>query len=134
LIEIEYNINNKLNIFLKRVFDLMLSSLMLITVYPVLILIRNISGTNLSRHFSKLLILPKVFAGEYSFVGYPVWLETYGQHYLGKKGLTGLIQLNYNDKISSEEMENLNLYYAKNQSPVLDIEILLKTFISAFKK
>jgi lipopolysaccharide/colanic/teichoic acid biosynthesis glycosyltransferase len=134
LIEIEYNINNKLNIFLKRAFDIILSSVMLITVYPVLLLLKNIFGVKLSKHLSKLLLLPHVFKGEYSFVGYPVWLETSGQHYIGKKGLTGLIQLNYNERISAEEMENLNLYYAKNQSPILDIEILLKTFISAFKK
>jgi len=134
LIEIEYNINNKLNIFLKRVFDIFLSAVLLITVYPVLILLRKILSVRLSKHWSKLLLLPKVFKGEYTFVGYPVWLETFGQNYIGKKGLTGLIQLNYNEKISTEEMENLNIYYAKNQSPILDIEILLKTFISAFKK
>jgi lipopolysaccharide/colanic/teichoic acid biosynthesis glycosyltransferase len=87
----------------------------------------------LSRHFSKLLLLPVVFAGNYSLVGYPVWFETQKQ-YIGKKGLTGLIQLNFNEKISEEEIENLNLYYAKNQSLMLDVEILLKSFISFFKK
>lgn len=133
LVEIEYNINNKLNIFLKRIFDIILSSLLLITVYPFLIIYVRVFKKDLSRHLSKLLLLPVVFNGRYSFVGYPVWFETQKQ-YIGKKGLTGLIQLNFNDHISEEEIENLNLYYAKNQSLVLDVEILLKSFISFFKK
>lgn len=133
LIEIEYNINNKINIFFKRAFDLVLSFVLLISIYPVLILFYKIFHFKLSRHFSKLLLLPKVFKGDYSFVGYPVWFES-DFHNIGKKGLAGLIQLNYNEKITDEEMENLNLYYAKNQSLVLDIEILLKSFISSFKK
>lgn len=134
LIEIEYNINNKLNIFLKRIFDILLSSLLLVTVYPVLILLKKVFKVKLSKHFSKLLLLPKVFTGEYSFVGYPVWMNDHNIHYIGKKGLTGLIQLNYYDGISEEEMENFNLFYAKNQTLILDIEILLKTFFSFFKK
>ena len=133
LIEIEYNINNKLNIFLKRVFDIILSSVMLITVYPALLIYVRVFKKNLSKHFSKLLLLPQVFKGEYSFVGYPVWLD-WDKPYAGKKGLTGLVQLNYNERISEEGIENLNLYYAKNQSTMLDIEILLKSFFSFFKK
>jgi lipopolysaccharide/colanic/teichoic acid biosynthesis glycosyltransferase len=33
-----------------------------------------------------------------------------------------------------EEMGNYNVYYAKNQSLSLDVEILLKTLFSFFKK
>ncbi|MDZ4712389.1 MAG: sugar transferase, partial [bacterium] len=115
-------------------FDFLLSALLLITVYPLLILLSKVFKVKLSKHFSKLLLLPEVFKGEYSFVGYPVWHDTGGSNFTGKKGLTGLIQLNYNENISEEEMQNLNLYYAKNQSLSLDTEILLKTFISSFKK
>jgi len=132
LVEIEYNINNKLNIFLKRAFDLVLSFLLLISVYPVLILFVKVFNKKLSKHFSKLLLLPEVFKGKLSFVGYPVWFEAQ-KIQSGKKGLTGLIQLNMNDRISDEEIDNLNLYYAKNQSLVLDVEILLKSFFSFFK-
>ncbi|HMQ68739.1 MAG TPA: glycosyltransferase [Ignavibacteria bacterium] len=133
LVEIEYNINNKLNIFLKRIFDIFFSLFLLITVYPFLFLYTKISGKSLSKHFSKLLLLPKVLKGEYSFVGYPVWIEQ-EQQFIGKKGLTGLIQLNFNENISAGEIENLHLYYAKNQSVMLDLEILLKSFFSFFKK
>ncbi len=133
LVEIEYNINNKLNIFLKRIFDIILSLILLITVYPFLVLYKKGFNKKMSKHFSKLLLLPKVFKGKYSFVGYPVWFET-DKHYIGKKGLTGLIQLNYKENISEAEIENMNLYYAKNQTLTLDMEILLKSFFSFFKK
>lgn len=134
LVEIEYNINNKLNIFLKRIFDLILSSLLLITVYPVLLLLKKVFKVTLSKHLSKLLLVPKVFTGGLSFVGYPVWLAAGNKFYIGRKGLTGLIQLNYYDGITSDEIENFNLFYAKNQSLVFDFEILLKTVFSFFKR
>ena len=47
--------------------------------------------------------------------------------YLGKAGLTGLAQLHYRDDLHPEEIERYNVYYAKNQSLMLDMEILLKT-------
>jgi len=134
LIEIEYNINNKLNIFLKRSFDIIFSVILLISVYPVLIILMKLFRYKPSKHFSKLLLLPDVFYGNTSFVGYPVWLDNNEKQYIGKKGLTGLVQLNYYKGVSSDEILNMNLFYAKNQSLILDIEILLKTFILTFKK
>lgn len=134
LIEIEYNINNKLNIFLKRSFDIIFSVILLISVYPVLIILMNLFSFKPSKHLSKLLLLPDVFYGNISFVGYPVWLDNNKKHYIGKKGLTGLVQLNYYKGVTSDEILNMNLFYAKNQSLILDIEILLKTFILTFKK
>ena len=134
LIEIEYNINNKLNIFLKRLFDVVLSFIMLVSVYPVMLFMKNILKTDFSRKFSKLFLLPEVFKGNYSFVGYPTWIISENKNYTGKRGLTGFIQLNNYPGMSEEEMENFNLFYAKNQSLLLDTEILLKTFFSIFKK
>ena len=63
-------------------------------------------------------------------VGIPEWYEMQGREFLGKRGLTGLIQLNFYDNMSNEEMANYNVFYAKNQSLMLDIEILLKTFFA----
>ncbi|MCB0722824.1 MAG: glycosyltransferase [Ignavibacteriae bacterium] len=134
LIEIEYNINNKLNIFLKRVFDIVLSFIMLLTVYPFIFIYSNIFKGKLGRHISKLKDLPKVFIGKMSFVGIPEWFKIDGKEYLGKRGLTGLIQINFYDGMSDDEMANYNVFYAKNQSLMLDVEILLKTFFSFLKK
>jgi GT2 family glycosyltransferase len=133
LIEIEYNINNKLNIFLKRLFDIIVSVILLVTVYPVLLILKYILKIKLSKYVSKLLLLPQVFTGKYTFVGNPIWMDYHTKDYVGKKGLTGLVQLNYYDNISGEELMNYNLFYAKNQSISLDVEILLKTFFSFFK-
>lgn len=134
LVEIEYNIKNKMNIFLKRVFDFMLSLVLIITVYPFIVLYYKLKKGNISRHTSKLLLLPGVLKGKYSFVGIPVWFETTGKEYLGKRGLTGIIQLNHFEGINSEEMMNYNIFYAKNQNLKMDIEILLKTLFFTIRK
>jgi O-antigen biosynthesis protein len=134
LVEIEYNIKNKMNIFLKRVFDLVLSFLSIITVYPFVVLFYKIKKDNISKSTSKLLLLPKVFSGKYSFVGIPIWYETKGKEYLGKMGLTGIIQLNHFEGINDEEMMNHNIFYAKNQNLLMDIEILLKTMFFTLRK
>ena len=84
--------------------------------------------------FFPLFLITKVFTGEYLFVCNPIWINYDTKDYIGKKGLTGLVQLNYYENISGEELMNYNLFYAKNQSLALDIEILLKTFFSIFKK
>lgn len=134
LIEIEYNINNKLNIFLKRIFDIALSIILLVTVYPVMLLMKTILKVDFSPKIRKLFMLPGILKGKYSFVGYPVWMESENKSFTGKKGLTGLIQLYNYPGINEEEIENFNLFYAKNQTLTLDIEILLKSFFSLFKK
>jgi lipopolysaccharide/colanic/teichoic acid biosynthesis glycosyltransferase len=48
--------------------------------------------------------------------------------------LTGLVQINQREGLSQDEIERYMLYYAKNQSLVLDLEILLKSIIMLFKK
>ncbi len=133
LIEIEYNINNKMNIFFKRILDILISLLLIPTVYPAVMIYSKLSGKKLSRPLSKLVLLPDVLSGKYSLVGYPVWLDQGSNLFIGKKGLTGLIQLNYYESMPEEEMQNLNFFYAKNQTFALDMEILLKTFFLMFK-
>lgn len=136
LIEIEYNINNKLNIFLKRGFDLILSAILLLLVYPFIFMYSKtaVKKEYKNKSVPKLLLLPEVFTGKYSFVGIPVWYDTGDIDYLGKKGLTGLIQLYNYEGMTEEETDNFILFYAKNQSLISDIEILLKTVFSLIRK
>lgn len=134
LVEIEYNIKNKMNIFLKRLFDIIVSFLMIITIYPFIVLYYKAKKGNISKHTSKLLMLPGVLTGKYSLVGIPVWYEAKGKEYLGKKGLTGIIQLNHFEGINDEEMMNYNIFYAKNQNLKMDLEILLKTIFFTMRK
>lgn len=134
LMQIEYNINKKINIFVKRLFDFTAGMACLFTVYPVALILSAIVKFNEEngKFVKKLKLIPKVITGKLSFVGRATWdTSSYGKEYLGKNGLTGLVQINYYKKLSSDEVEYFNYYYAKNQSLTIDLEIILKT-ISLF--
>lgn len=131
LVPITYNIEKPLNRALKRIFDLVVSAILLLSVYPFVYL-KHTRGSSRSHC---ILSLPSVIAGRFSLVGppnrYASIAKSDGQAgpsiYLGKPGLTGLVQLQSGRELSAEEIEQYNLYYARNQSILLDIEILLKT-------
>jgi lipopolysaccharide/colanic/teichoic acid biosynthesis glycosyltransferase len=133
LVQITYNIEKSTNRTLKRLFDICISGALLISMYPFLYLKKVLTGRSRSRF---ILRVPSVLGGSLSLVGPP---ETQrgamkgsnleGGLFLGKPGLTGLIQLQGNRVLEEQEKERYNLYYAKNQSLVLDVEILLKTML-----
>jgi GT2 family glycosyltransferase/lipopolysaccharide/colanic/teichoic acid biosynthesis glycosyltransferase len=143
LVQISYNIEKSTNRSLKRLFDIAVSLLLLISIYPFIYFKRIVSGASRSQF---ILRLPAVLSGKRSLVGPPETFQQVveataqgfsGPHgqggtlYLGKPGLTGLIQLQRNRTLSEQEREQYNLYYAKNQSLALDVEILLKTMLQA---
>jgi O-antigen biosynthesis protein len=138
LIQIEYNINKKINIFAKRVTDIVIGLLSLLTLYPLSLLVTTVFRLDerSSKFLNKVRLIPSVITGEYSMVGRATWdTSSYGKQFLGKKGLTGLVQINFYKNLSADEVEYFNYYYAKNQSLTLDIEILLKTVsLFLFKK
>jgi GT2 family glycosyltransferase len=157
LVPITYNIEKPLNRALKRLFDVVVATLLLLSVYPFVYL-KHTLGSSRSRF---ILSLPSVLIGRFSLVGPPnepgspeqtggpvpfsgqspltehasltrqaSFTRQAGRSiYLGKPGLTGLVQLQSGREITAEEAEQLNLYYARNQSILLDIEILLKTLL-----
>jgi lipopolysaccharide/colanic/teichoic acid biosynthesis glycosyltransferase len=134
LMHIEYNINKKINILVKRIFDLTFALLLLVLVYPFVYMYLTIFKTNTQHHkfLKKILLIPDVLLGSISFVGRATWdVTSAGKQYLGKNGLTGLVQINYYKNLSRDEIDYYNFYYAKNQSLALDLEIILKT-ISLF--
>ena len=131
LVQITYDIDKPLNRFSKRTFDIFISGLLLCTAYPILYLIPKMFG---SRKESFLAKLPLIFSGRWSFVGIPTADEQERRTvnnalFLGKPGLTGLVQLQNNRSLSEQEIEQYHLYYARNQSVLLDIEILIKTWL-----
>jgi GT2 family glycosyltransferase/lipopolysaccharide/colanic/teichoic acid biosynthesis glycosyltransferase len=134
LVQISYNIEKPGNRFWKRLFDITVASLLLISVYPFVYFRRLARGLTSSRF---IVELPSVLKGERSLVGPPPEALTAARRngstgtllYLGKPGLTGLIQLQAHRPLTLQEQEQYNLYYAKNQSVALDIEILLKTLL-----
>ncbi len=132
LVDIEYNIDRTTNRVVKRVFDVAVSGIVLCTLYPFAALERRL-GNRMSSFEEHILLFPEVLGGRMSLVGPP---EETGATapYLGKPGVTGLVQLKMRDGIGDEERESYNLYYAKNQSFTLDLEILLKSFLLLVKR
>ncbi|MGB2868995.1 MAG: glycosyltransferase [Bacteroidota bacterium] len=134
LVQISYNLERSLNRIAKRVFDVVISGLLLCTVYPILYIHHVVVHRPLS---GPVFQLPRVFSGELSLVGPPESsynLPTKDTHsgqalFLGKRGLTGLVQLQGGRTVTRDEIEQYNLYYARNQSFMLDFEILLKTWM-----
>jgi ribosomal protein L11 len=135
LVQITYNIEKSTNRTLKRLFDVVTSIVLLISIYPFIYFKKSVAGGSRSEF---ILGLPSVLSGKRSIVGPPDLQRVAEQGttgvvaatlYLGKPGLTGLIQLQGDRMLSNEEWEQYNLYYAKNQSLALDLEILLKTLL-----
>jgi hypothetical protein len=128
LVEISYNIDQPLHRFAKRLFDLSASCLLLIFVYPILWLKERIRPTSGSTFVADL---PAVIRGSMSLVG-PSKAHQGSPHpnlHMGKPGLTGMVQLQGDRMLSRDEVDRLNLYYARNQSLILDLEILAKTWL-----
>ncbi|MBI4535841.1 MAG: glycosyltransferase [Ignavibacteriae bacterium] len=149
LIEIEYNINKAVNRFAKRLFDTSCGLLLIVFVYPW---VRLLSVVRKNHHLgsvaSRVLLIPQVILGRLSIVGRPLSdpdeqlpasaipsspIQDEGS-YLGPKGLTGLVQINIREDLEKDEIERYKLYYAKNQSLILDLEIILKSILLLFRR
>lgn len=145
LVDIEYNLHKMGNYVLKRVFDIFCAVILLLTTYPIVWIRKHVaSPAQLGIVGSRLLLLPQVFSGTISVVGRPL-SDPDGStrrnggvaernSYLGPKGLTGLVQINAREDLDAEEIERYKLYYAKNHSIGLDVEIILKSLLMLLKK
>ncbi len=119
LIDIQFNVSKLSMRFIKRTFDLVLALVALFFIYPFIYLTKKQTSD-----FKKFILgVPSVIRNKVSFVGPP---ENAGKEkmFLGKRGLTGFW---FTEGGSEEEQEKLNIFYAKNQSIWLDLEILGKT-------
>lgn len=145
LVEIEYNLRKPVNRILKRSFDIIGAMLLLLTVFPFVQLQRALTSSKPDGAIVKrILLLPHVFTGKLSFVGRPLsdgngdieWGSRQGSAHahLGPRGLTGLVQINRRDDLNAGEVEKYKLYYAKNHSIGLDLEIMMKSLLLLLKK
>jgi lipopolysaccharide/colanic/teichoic acid biosynthesis glycosyltransferase len=147
LVEIEYNIHKAANRAVKRAFDLVLAAFLLLVLYlPVRFILLFMGRRRYGTLVDKILLLPGVFAGRVSFVGLPldeagVPALSSGRHlpgvaaaFLGPGGLTGLVQINEREDLQDDERERYTMYYAKNQSLVLDLEIMSKSLLNYIRK
>ena len=83
--------------------------------------------------------MPKVLRGSMSLIGRPLSSaasrasSTHNGIYLGKPGITGIVQIHSDRSMTDEEREQYELYYAKNQSLMLDFEIVVKAVVNSIR-
>ncbi len=128
-VDIDYNIGRLGNRAVKRTVDAFLVLLLLICVAPFVYFLRLLIKGCLPSAAAFVADAPKILAGTQSIVGREqssIEAPAGGGMYVGKPGTTGIVQIQPNQQLSSEEKERYELYYAKNQSLLLDIEIMMK--------
>ncbi|MFA6540353.1 MAG: glycosyltransferase [Bacteroidota bacterium] len=127
-IDIEYNIAKTTNRVVKRLFDLVAGLILLISVSPFVYFFRIFISKPPGKTANVFLQMPRVVAGSVSLVGHFIDQEKSSSN--GKsiyRGKPGLIHINDGKNLSFEEKEQYDLYYAKNQSFLLDLEILVRS-------
>lgn len=152
-VDLDYRLHRPFFKSIKRFFDVTLALLLMVLTLPFYIGMRlkkrpEIHKVNIQltpkRHieakiFSRktlktwwfLPILPAILKGHLSFVGRDVFdvLEKNDIGFSLQPGLTGLELASRQDDLTREERKRYQLYYLKNYSPMLDIEIILKTIL-----
>lgn len=156
LMDIEYQLNRPINLFIKRLLDIIVSSVMLLLVLPEMLWLRwfkqarleqqQIYGANGNRLKISQLVhselterqrhLPYwwyVLMGKLSLVGseiIPVNESNTPHPWLNlKPGLIGVGEINRLDESANDVRANYELYYAKNYTLLLDLEIILRTIV-----
>lgn len=130
LIEIDYKLDLIIHQITKRVFDIVIASLMFFLFFPFNRAIKQKFYYNL---------LPEVISGRYSLVGSPLEHSSNSENIknnettLLKPGLTGLAQLETNSFSSPNDVDKYSIYYLKNYSVLLDIEIIIKWIFNSFR-
>ncbi|HDR04608.1 MAG TPA: glycosyltransferase [Candidatus Marinimicrobia bacterium] len=144
VVDLDYSLNRFLPRFLKRAFDSFLALiLLLILTLPSLFAIlflgcrwvalnSDISGLKWQRNRSGkscigfFPLLPKILTGKVSFVGDMLSLPPGSDRYF-LPGITGLIQLEHKGRLTAEQHQRFMHYYLRNQSLLLDMDILVRT-------
>ncbi len=159
-VDIEYKLHSLFYRSVKRGFDFVFALLLLVICSPVYMWYRWIKKVPLKRttmpgEGQKLICLrefdintgalrwkylPWLFSllrGDISFVGREMDIDLSRREddisLSVKPGITGLEQINRNRDISDKERVKYNVFYLKNYSLLLDIEILLKSFFKQNK-
>jgi O-antigen biosynthesis protein len=154
LVDIDYKLNRSTNIILKRSFDIIVSIVALLLSLPEFVYLKlfkrlkikkikiytldskqvkifQFSDENLSTRQCKIPTLWSVLQGKVSLVGSKI-KEVNTQNGEIKQielkpGITGLAQINKNNSGNKDDFDRYNLFYMKNYSIQLDIEIIIKS-------
>ena len=158
-VDLEYKLHHKFYRFSKRLLDILFSGLLIIFFAPAMAWLRWIKRVSIQHRehtgcdkrrivlseFAPIAAghrwwqgLPRLFAvlrGDLSLVGRDLDVQYEPQNgdagYSLKPGLTGLEQINRSLGLSQEDRERYRLYYLKNYSPILDMEILIKALLKS---
>lgn len=122
-IELEYNIANWGNRAIKRIFDIVGSLFFLICIAPFVYFMRFFSKNSGTDSVSLVARFFRVLTGSMSIVG----VHAPGTGIRAKQGITGLVKIQEGNPLTPEEREQYDLYYAKNQSFMLDLEIIIRS-------
>lgn len=154
-VDIDYAIGKAYNRLVKRMFDLILSIIILLPTFVIwfipfiargikkstikiwgekgdeILIIQN-KKKPFKGFLNKLYLIFYIFLGRISFVGSPLKQLFENQpYYFYKPGIYGLPQLNYHQIKNTTQEKKQDLFYLKNQNFWLDLEIILK---SIFKR
>jgi GT2 family glycosyltransferase/lipopolysaccharide/colanic/teichoic acid biosynthesis glycosyltransferase len=154
LIDMDYAYGKTFNKILKRVFDLIVSSILMIFTLPFFMLFYIFSFKNIKKFevrgtkmkdfklfqnkktpfkgFINFCFLNfHILKGKISFVGARLILNSDEPNsIIYKPGLMGLVQLNSKRNLDKEEIKKYDLYYLKNQNLWLDFEITFRSIFS----
>ncbi|MFQ5648886.1 MAG: glycosyltransferase [bacterium] len=157
LLEIDYKLHQKRYRLLKRGFDVCLACLTLLITLPLFLLKKSLTSASLQGKaihglngevtvqelgnksqsiLDKILYLWAVLKGDLSFVGSEMVeasesrATSVGLNLDLKPGLTGLVQVNARKQLSLEDKQRYQIYYLKNYSPLLDMEIIFKSLLN----
>jgi GT2 family glycosyltransferase len=129
LVELSYNLFKPSNRFLKRLFDFTVALIIIVFLRPIVALFFK-SRKGDEEYLRIVKNAGSVVKGTWSVVGSKGPSEKDGQ-FMGKQGLTGLWFI---EGQTPQNTEKLNIFYAKNHSLWLDVEIVSKTFMKLFMK
>ncbi len=151
LVEIDLPLGKSFNRITKRIVDVNLAFALILLACPVYLVylilpkknkkrteiktvlgnkfsITQISGKINQGLMNKVLLFPQILSGKLSFVGSPLKKSRESDlPPLFKPGLTGLTQINSANIRNNQDAEKYDLYYTRNQSFWLDIEIIIKS-------
>jgi GT2 family glycosyltransferase len=153
LVSLDYKLLRGSNRFLKRLADIAVSAFLAPLVLCLIVFFQLHPGYRFDRFWihdgfggkkslrllkkngnvvhnraASLLLLRYVFPGTLSLVGDDIRPVDAAESVVRiKPGLTGLIQIHADRHLSKEDREKYRLYYLKNYSLLLDLEILIRT-------
>lgn len=130
LVDVDFNLMRTSNLFVKRALDLTIAVPLTLFAGPFVLLAKRPPRDRFPSFRAMIRAMPAVLSGKKSLVGYPESAPPMKSDvYMGKPGLTGLIQIRGSSGMSEEEKLKLMVQYVRNHSLLLDVEILLRTCI-----